>query len=84
MQSDDKFLSREQVLELTSLKTWQLRALIKEGKFPKPVPITLRTNVWPESSVREWMRRQLAEAESRRAQQAEGAMRAVAGRGGRS
>ncbi|KRB61371.1 hypothetical protein ASE04_21105 [Rhizobium sp. Root708] len=44
-----------------SFERSQLFALIKIGKFPKPVKMGLRRNAWLESDVDDWIKQLVAE-----------------------
>lgn len=56
----DRFLSRKQVEQLTSIKTTSLYEMIKEGTFPKPVSISEGRKAWVDSEVKAWMDSRIA------------------------
>lgn len=50
-----QFLRRPQVEELTTLSRNKIYSLMREGKFPKSVPIAPKIVVWVKREVEEWM-----------------------------
>jgi predicted DNA-binding transcriptional regulator AlpA len=66
---NERFLTLDQVAELVGLTTRNIKVHVREGRFPQPIPITLRTNVWRETEVREWMADRIADAPVLRAEQ---------------
>ena len=51
----DKFIRRNEVYEITSIKDPQLWKLEKKGEFPRRRRLTERTVAWLSSEVQEWM-----------------------------
>lgn len=50
-----RLIKKEIVLDKTSLSKSSLYRLIKEGRFPSPVPLTGRAVAWLESEIDEWI-----------------------------
>lgn len=48
-------LKAKQVSERTSISIPHIRRLAREGKFPKPVPLTENRSGWLETEVDEWI-----------------------------
>ena len=63
-QNREVLLRRKQVEERTGLARSSIYALIQEGKFPKPIPLTERTVAWAESSIDAWIQERIAAANS--------------------
>lgn len=51
----DPLLRRKQVLAVTGLSNSALYREIAEGRFPKPVKITMQIGGWRQSGVQEWI-----------------------------
>lgn len=56
-------LRRKDVQARTGLGRSTIYALIKEGKFPKPIQLTARTVAWTQSSIDEWVEERIAAAQ---------------------
>jgi prophage regulatory protein len=54
------FLRRPKVCEITGLKTSTLYEMMQAGAFPRPVRISKRLVVWPESDVAAWQSARIA------------------------
>lgn len=52
----ERFFRRRQVLEMFGLANSTLYAFIKQGRFPKPVPIGNRIVGWRESDLIKWQK----------------------------
>ena len=52
----DRILRLPAVLERTGLSRSTLYRKIRQGTFPRQVPISIRCAGWRESAVAEWMR----------------------------
>ena len=50
-----KLLRVQQVAELTGLSTSSIYKQVREGNFPRSIPITKRATAWPEEVVHEWI-----------------------------
>ena len=50
-----KLLRVQQVAELTGLSTSSIYKQIREGNFPRSIPITKRATAWPEKVIHEWI-----------------------------
>ena len=48
---DEQFLSAKRVAELTSLSRATIDRLAKAGEFVKPIRVSLRRKVYPQSAV---------------------------------
>ena len=57
--SNEKFLRLSEVKRKTSLSKTTIYDWIKKGKFPKMIHLGERCSVWTESSINEWMERQV-------------------------
>jgi len=51
----ERHLRRRAVEEITGLSRSTIYALIAEGKFPRPVKLSVRAVAWPESAVAAWL-----------------------------
>lgn len=54
MSSDNRFLRLPDVIRLTGLSKSTIYKMVKEGQFPKSVPIYGQTVAWLSSEVSEW------------------------------
>ena len=63
----ERLLRIEQVSALVGLKRSAIYARIADEAegFPKPIPLSDRCNVWPESAIRAWIHKQIQEREQR-------------------
>ena len=50
-----KLLRVQQVAELTGLSTSSIYKQVREGNFPKSIPITKRATAWPEEVIFDWI-----------------------------
>jgi prophage regulatory protein len=61
----DRFLRRQEVVQVTGLKTSSIYEGVKAGTFPKPVklnPDSQRSPVaWLESEIRDWQQKRIAD-----------------------
>jgi prophage regulatory protein len=57
-----RFIRLPEVKQITGLGKTTLYALIKEGSFPAPVPLTGRAVGWVAEEVYQWVRDRIAEA----------------------
>jgi prophage regulatory protein len=55
LQREPAFLRRKQVETRTGLSRSTIYQYIKDGAFPKPVPLGPRAVGWLESDVRDWI-----------------------------
>ncbi|MBF0180943.1 MAG: AlpA family phage regulatory protein [Magnetococcales bacterium] len=51
----DRILRRPQVEFLTGLPTSSLYDAIRQGRFPQPIKLSVRSVGWPESAVLAWL-----------------------------
>lgn len=58
----EALLRRKQIEACTGLSRSTIYALMSEGKFPKPIPLTGRTVAWTQSSVDKWIAERIAAA----------------------
>lgn len=49
------------VKKMTGLSHMTIYRLIKKNEFPSPVKLTVKTSVWPESEVRQFIKKRMAE-----------------------
>ena len=61
-----RFLRRPEVESITGLPRSSLYELIKDGRFPKPVPLNDKgyAVAWVESEISEWQQQRIAEREA--------------------
>lgn len=52
----DRILRLNSVLDRTGLSRSTLYRRVRDGSFPKPIPISLRCAGWRESAINEWLR----------------------------
>lgn len=52
----DKFLRLPAVKDVTGLSRSVIYAMVADGKFPKPVPISAGAVAWSESEIAAWQR----------------------------
>ena len=50
-----RILKAQEVAQKTSKSFSNIRRLAREGKFPKPIPLTENRSGWLESEVDEWI-----------------------------
>lgn len=50
-----RILKAKEVAERTSISIPHIRRLSRDGKFPKPIPLTENRSGWLESDVDEWI-----------------------------
>ena len=58
----EKFLTKEEVADRTSIKLRTLRGMVLRGLFPAPVKISPQRIAYLESEVDAWMRERISEA----------------------
>ena len=63
----ESLLRIRDVLALTGLGRSQLYALTAQGRFPRPVKLSVRCSAWPESEVRQWIADRIAASRSHKA-----------------
>lgn len=51
----ERFLKAKEVAQQTSISIPHIRRLAREGKFPKPVPLTENRSAWLKSEIDEWI-----------------------------
>ena len=56
----DRMYRHAEVLQYVGLKKTQLAKLIREGNFPKPVPLSERAIAWLESDLIKWQHDRIA------------------------
>jgi len=64
LQREPAFLRRKQVETRTGLSRSTIYQYIKDGAFPKPVPLGPRAVGWLESDVRDWIAARVRSARS--------------------
>ena len=60
--TQDALLSWSVIEPVVGMKKTKRDAMIKEGKFPAPIPLGPKMNRWPASAIDTWLRGQLAKA----------------------
>lgn len=58
----ERWISKSEVLTLITLKKTALEKMVREGRFPPPIPLNAAHNrvAWPESEVIAWQQAQLS------------------------
>lgn len=56
-----RVLRKRQVLEMTGLPNSTMYLYVSQGKFPKPIPLGVRSVGWLESEIREWINSKVRE-----------------------
>lgn len=57
----ERFLRLPDVCQLIGLRKTAIYQRIKEGSFPKPIPLSGQRVAWLESEVRTWMQNRVAQ-----------------------
>lgn len=55
-----KLLRISEVSKLTTISKPHIYTLIRQGKFLKPIKLSIQTSVWIESEVLEWIEQRIA------------------------
>jgi prophage regulatory protein len=63
--TSDRLIRRPEVESRTSLKRSTMYAYIKEGVFPRPIPLGARAVAWLSSEVDEWIEARIRAARGR-------------------
>lgn len=61
----EKVLRRPEVERLTGLSRSRIYELMDGGRFPRPINLGGRAVAWLESEVGDWLKRRVAERDSR-------------------
>jgi prophage regulatory protein len=56
-----RFMRRVEVQHVTGLPRGTIYQYLAAGRFPKPIKISGRTNVWLEAEILKWMAERIAE-----------------------
>ncbi len=56
-----RMLRINDVKKITGLSHMTIYRLIKKKEFPSPVKLTVKTSVWPENEVRQFIKRRMEE-----------------------
>ena len=59
----DRVLRRKEVNSMVGLGTTKIYELIAEGRFPKPIKLSVRSVGWLESEVQAWIKEQAEKRE---------------------
>jgi predicted DNA-binding transcriptional regulator AlpA len=75
----ERWLRKSEVLELTTLRKTALEKMVRDGRFPPPVPLNEAHNrvAWPMSEVIAWQQAQLAARRRRLAESEAAVQRAI-------
>jgi prophage regulatory protein len=65
IQGEPAFLRRRQVEIRTGLSRSTIYQYVKDGAFPKPIPLGVRAVGWLESDIRDWIARRVSDARGR-------------------
>ncbi|QTN43087.1 helix-turn-helix transcriptional regulator [Marinobacter salsuginis] len=60
----DRVLRRKEVNSMVGLGTTKIYELIAEGRFPKPIKLSVRSVGWLESEVQAWIKEQAEKREA--------------------
>ena len=60
----DRFLKKPSVIKLSGLSSTTIHRWMKEGKFPKSIRLTEKTNVWSQNELNDWMQQMKQECRS--------------------
>ncbi|OAN88970.1 hypothetical protein A8B84_10350 [Marinobacter sp. EhC06] len=60
----ERILRRPEVISMVGLRTTKLYELIAEGRFPKPIKLSVRSVGWLESEVQAWIKEQAEKREA--------------------
>jgi prophage regulatory protein len=63
--SQDRLIRKPEVLSRTGLGNTTLYALVKQGRFPPPLPIAGRAVAWREIDINGWISDRISAARSR-------------------
>lgn len=63
--SQDRLIRKPEVLSRTGLGNTTLYALVKQGRFPPPLPIAGRAVAWREIDINGWISDRITAARSR-------------------
>ena len=61
--NSERLLRRPEVERRTGKSRSEIYRLMKDGSFPKSVPIGARAVGWPESQISEWIQSKIQEAQ---------------------
>ncbi len=57
---DTKIYRIPAIMEMTGLSRSSIYLAVSKGEFPKPIKIGKRAIGWPESVIKEWIRRKVS------------------------
>lgn len=60
----EQFLRLPAVAEMIGWSKITIHRAVKEGRFPKPVKLGVRSIAWPESEIAEWQEARKAERDA--------------------
>ena len=60
---NDRVLRRKEVVSMVGLGTTKIYELISEGRFPKPIKLSVRSVGWLESEIQAWIKEQAEKRE---------------------
>ncbi|AXS83249.1 helix-turn-helix transcriptional regulator [Marinobacter sp. Arc7-DN-1] len=60
----DRVLRRKEVTSMVGLGTTKIYELISEGRFPKPIKLSVRSVGWLESEIQAWIKEQAEKRET--------------------
>ena len=55
MNANDRLLRRREVEARTGISRTTIYRLMREGKFPEPLKVSVKAVRWPESEIEDWM-----------------------------
>lgn len=61
-----RLLRRKEVLSRIGLGQTALYQLVREGKFPAPIPVSVQAVAWLEAEVDAWIQQRIEERDRRR------------------
>ena len=59
-----KFVRLPDVIERTSLSRSTIYEMMAQGRFPRPVKLSLRSNGWIEAEINAWLDSRVAQREA--------------------
>jgi len=64
MQAEEKFIRIATVVSMVGLPKTSIYDAVREGSFPKPVKLGVRSSAWRLSEVQKWMQDRILERDA--------------------
>jgi len=58
----DRLLRLDEVMQRVGMRTTLIYKLMREGRFPRSIPLGVRTVAWPESAIDAWVTQKIQAA----------------------